>query len=70
MFHNDNGGSELLLVWNSADLGNFLLKGKFVNSNEVEDTSSLGNVLISICYGILYSLCGMQRISDLCFITR
>jgi hypothetical protein len=30
MFHNDNGGSELSLGWNSTDLGNFLLKGKFV----------------------------------------
>jgi hypothetical protein len=40
MFQNDNGGSELSLGWNSTDLGNFLLKGKFVNPNEVEDTSS------------------------------
>ena len=70
MFRNDNGGSELSLGWNSTDLGNFLLKGKFVTSNKVEDTSSLGSVLISISYGILYSFCGMQRSSGLCFITR
>lgn len=70
MFHNDNGDSELSLGWNSTDLANLLLKGKFVNSNEVEDTSSLGSVLISISYSILYSLCGMQRSSGLCFITR
>jgi len=34
MFHNDNGGTELEIGWNSTELGDLLLKGKLLTFNQ------------------------------------
>jgi len=36
MFHNDNGGTELAMGWNSTELGDLLLKGKLLTFSQVK----------------------------------
>jgi hypothetical protein len=36
MFHIDNGSTELAIGWNSTELGDLLLKAKFVNFQSIQ----------------------------------
>ena len=46
MFHIDNGRNELAIGWNSTELGDLLLKGKFVNFQSRQNT----HVVLEVCW--------------------
>jgi len=45
MFHIDNGHNELAIGWNSTELGDLLLKGKFVNFQSRQNK----HVVLEVC---------------------